>query len=262
LRTRTQCGLLAGRAGRARQQGWVARPLAAPGLCARTRKPWRKGLEWRSAGEAGYASRQTAIWRGPRRDEFGRGCSTAARREQDPRPAWRFSGSCERRGGGCERAAALGKRARALGWGSGWGTRALLEARRGAVLGWAARGCLGAQGNGLGEQRAQLAGPGELGRGRELGLRKRASWAERVGGGWATRAHLGCVWLAAPGPQKAGWGRSRRGPAREKSSWAGGRGRARGPRGRGAGRVGWAVGGAEGGLFSFCFLLFLFFYNK
>ena len=95
--------------------------------------------------------------------------------------------------------------------------------------------------------------------GARAGLRKRASSAELVGGGMGyARAHG--LRLAAPGPQKrlAG-GALGVGRPGEKSSWAGGRGRARGPRGRGAGRVGWAVGGAEGGLFSFCFSSFFYF---
>jgi hypothetical protein len=118
LRTRTRCGLLAGRAGRDASRGGLPGRWPHLGYARARGSHGGRGWVWRSAGEAGCASRQTAIWRGPRRDEFGHGCSTAARREQGPRSAWRFSRSCERRGGSCDLRASGGAwqtRTRALG---------------------------------------------------------------------------------------------------------------------------------------------------
>jgi hypothetical protein len=99
-------------------------------------------------------------------------------------------------------------RTRALGWGSGRGTRALLEARRGAVLGWAARGCLGAPaawaGQGRSRMRQEKSKGEELSRGKGRG--KRAGWAcarEWAGGRGAGRALLALLgrtrWAAGGG---------------------------------------------------------------
>jgi hypothetical protein len=110
----------------------------------------------------------------------------------------------------------------------------ILAARRRAAA------ALGAPARDRAAWAAQLGQDKRCGKGgARAGLRKRASWAELVGGGDGLRARTHGLRLAAPGPQKrlAG-GALGVGRPGEKSSWAGGRGRARGPRGSWPGGLG------------------------